>query len=1175
MAKSEAKIKFTAETGDFNSQIKSANAEMAKIRAELKLNAEQMKDTGETVEGLQKKHDLLTAQLDETRKKTEAMSQKVELAKKLFGENSDEVKKLETQLIAQQTAQVKAERAVANCADEIKKQAAVMEDTTEEADDLGVELDGVEKSADKASDGFTIMKGAAANLVAEGISKVVDGLSEISKSAFVMANDTDRATNSFIAQTGLSTDAAEMFEGVMTSIYENNFGESLDDIAESMALVRNNIGNMGADELQKMTEGALTLRDTFGFEVAESTRAASALMTQFGVTGDEAYNLIAQGAQMGLNRNDDLMDVINEYSVQFADIGYSADDMFNMLVNGAGAGTWSVDKLGDSVKEFNIRMSDGSAQEAVEALGFSWEKVSAEWGKGGDSAKYVMEMLMEELSGIADTTDGYNAGVGLLGTTFEDMGYDVVRALASTNGEVDKTFGALDEINSVKYDDLGTSIEGIKRNLEMSVVEPIKNEVLPAVNEFIEDVDWEGVGETISDVFSDTIGVVKDTIGWMQEHTTTVKVLAGVVGALAVAIGLFSAATGVAAAMEAAEVTTLGALIAAKWAAFTAGMAALAPYLLIAAAIAAVVAIIVVCIKYWDEISAAVVKAAEVVWEAIKTAWDWIVNLFSSMGNWINDKVIQPIVGFFVGLWDSIVGIFQSVVDWVKSNWQSIVLFLINPFAGIFKYLWDNCEVFRNFLIGVGQWIYNNVIAPVAKFFVDLWNGIVSAFNTAWSAIVSFFTTIGQWIYDNVIAPVAQFFVDLWNGIVSAFHTVIDPWIEIVRRISVIIYEDVIQPIAQFFVDLWNDIVSGLSAAWTWMCELFLTVSTWINENVIIPVAQFFVNLWNGIVSGLSAAWTWICELALTVATWVNENVIQPVAQFFVDLWNGITNGLQAAWDFMVELFLTVAGWIDENVIQPTTQFFVDLWNSITSGVQTAVQTVKDVFATVKGWVNENVIQPVKQFFSDLWSGFTSGARKAWEGVKNVFSAVGGFFSNVFSIVKDKIVSVFQAGGEVFNNIKDGIVSVFKTVVNGIITGINSVIKLPFQGLNGILDKIHGIEIVGVKPFSWLTWRAPIPSIPLLAEGGILTQPTLNIAGEAGAEAVIPLDRLQSFIDTAVDRSLQATNLAALVYAVEDLANRAIELNINGQKFATATAADSDRVNGNRMTLSRMGLALG
>ena len=260
-------------------------------------------------------------------------------------------------------------------------------------------------------------------------------------------------------------------------------------------------------------------------------------------------------------------------------------------------------------------------------------------------------------------------------------------------------------------------------------------------------------------------------------------------------------------------------------------------------------------------------------------------------------------------------------------------------------------------------------------------------------------------------------------------------------------------------------------------------------------------------------------------------------------------------------------------------------WDKVVEVVKDCWKKCKETLSKWGSWINSNVVKPVLNYFSNLWkkasetftklwSGFKEGAKNAWEGTKSIFSKVGEFFSNTFKIVKNKIVSVFQAGGEVFNNIKDGIVNVFKTVVNGLIRGINKVITVPFKGLNKILDRIYNLKIAGMRPFAWLTWRAPIPEIPLLAKGGILTKPTLNIAGEAGPEAIIPIDKLNSFISSSIQKTTNVVNMNALAKAIEDLASRPINLNVNGRQIAVATAGDSDSVNGLRSTFKGRGLVL-
>ena len=123
------------------------------------------------------------------------------------------------------------------------------------------------------------------------------------------------------------------------------------------------------------------------------------------------------------------------------------------------------------------------------------------------------------------------------------------------------------------------------------------------------------------------------------------------------------------------------------------------------------------------------------------------------------------------------------------------------------------------------------------------------------------------------------------------------------------------------------------------------------------------------------------------------------------------------------------------------------------------------------------------------------------------------------------------------------------------------------------MSKIRSVSIANVTPFSSLP-SISIPKIPLLADGGILTRATLNIAGEAGPEAIIPLDKLEGYIAGAIEKTMQMNNIQALANAVEDLANRPIELNINGRQFALATASDSDSVNGLRSSFKSRGLVL-
>lgn len=344
-----------------------------------------------------------------------------------------------------------------------------------------------EEKSNKLSESF-ISGIATAGKWAAGIATAAAGAAvAIGSAAINVSTDVDKAMNDFASSTGTAVDELGKYEDAMLNIYKNNFGESFEDIAASMGEVKRIMGDLGAEELEGVTQNALMLRDTFEFEVNESVRAANSLMDQFGLTGEQAYNLIAQGAQNGLNQNGDMLDVLNEYSVQFSQMGYSAEDMFNMLANGAESGTWSIDKLGDAAKEFNIRMSDGTAEKAIKQLGLNVDDINKKYAAGGKSAQGATKEIIAALQGVENENERYLLGQQLMGTMWEDLGEDAVLALLDTQGEISNTKDALAEINEIKYDDLGSMFEGLKRNFETLLL-PLGNALIPLIMQVVQTI---------------------------------------------------------------------------------------------------------------------------------------------------------------------------------------------------------------------------------------------------------------------------------------------------------------------------------------------------------------------------------------------------------------------------------------------------------------------------------------------------------------------------------------------------------------------------------------------------------------------------------------------------------------------------------------------------------------
>lgn len=303
------------------------------------------------------------------------------------------------------------------------------------------------------------------------------------------ANDISGAMNDFIAITGKGTEETERYQAVMEDIYANNYGESFSDIGQAMAEVTKQLGDMDDTSLQNATESAFALRDTFGYDIPESTRAAKAIVDNFGVSGEEAMNLIASGAQNGLDYSGELLDSISEYSVQFDKMGLGAEDMFAIFQKGAESGAFNLDKVGDAVKEMSIRVVDGSdtTKQGFELLGLNADEMAQKFAAGGDTAKEAFNETLDALAAMEDPIAQNTTGVDLMGTMWEDLGPEAVTALAEIEEGAYTTSDAMNQIKDVKYDDLGSMFEELKRNVEVLLI-PLGEALLPVLSTLIDSV---------------------------------------------------------------------------------------------------------------------------------------------------------------------------------------------------------------------------------------------------------------------------------------------------------------------------------------------------------------------------------------------------------------------------------------------------------------------------------------------------------------------------------------------------------------------------------------------------------------------------------------------------------------------------------------------------------------
>lgn len=654
--------------------------------------------------------------------------------------------------------------------------------------------------------------------------------------AVKLSNDFDKAFNILITKTGAAEDEFNSLNEAMENVYANNFGESIEDVANSMAIVKTNTKLTG-DELQLATERALLLRDTFEFDINESTRSAKMLMEQFGLSSDEAFNLIAQGAQNGLDKNGDLLDTINEYSVHFKDAGYSAEEMFNSLINGTEAGTFSVDKLGDAVKEFGIRMRDGSANDAIKELGLNVDDVTKRFAQGGESASSAMGEVTDALFTLEDPLKKNELGVAMFGTMFEDLGAAGVEALMYIGGEADRTATTLNDINNQKYDDIGKAIQGLGRTFQVDVIEPLGEELKPVVEDAISYVQENG--PEIKEILRGIVEKIGEFVGFIVNNSAAIITTIGGIATGLLAWNVASIIQGVVSAIKAFKKANEG--------------AALAQLALNAATSASGIGLIV-------GIIGAVITALITLWTTNEDFRNAVIEIWNNIKE-VGIACWEAICTFFTetipNAWNSLVTWLQGIPEWFGELWTNVLAKFEE---------WGN-NVSNFFTNTIPQWIENvfnwfnelpykigyalgYVLASIVQWGVNTWNYLV--------------TNVPIWI-SNVVAFFSQLPGQIWNWLVNAYNNVVSWGSNMFSKA----------------VEVGSNFISNII---TWIQQLPGKFSTWLSDTISKVVSfasnlgnrasQAGQNMFNNIINAVK-------NLPSQMAS-IGKNIVEGV-------WNGIT----------------------------------------------------------------------------------------------------------------------------------------------------------------------------------------------------------------------------------------------------------------------------------------------
>lgn len=584
----------------------------------------------------------------------------------------------------------------------------------------------LEKRFNNVADVFS-HAGDAFTSAGETLTKSVTApLAAVGTAAIKFSSDSHDAFQQFAAATGTATDEMGKYKDMINNVYKDNFGESINDVAEAMATVNQNMSYLDDSALQRCTEYAYTLSDTFDVDVAESTRAADTLIKHYGVSAREAFNLMTQGMQSGLNFSDELFDNIDEYSVQFKKLGLDAEDMFSVFANGAQNGAFNLDKIGDAVKEFSIRAIDGSdtTKQGFEALGMNADEMAQKFGAGGKTAKEAFNEVIEGLASMDDPVAQSAAGVNLFGTMWEDLGPQVITSMSTASDAIDKNKESVEELVNVKYDTLSGALGGLWRTIQVDVLQPIGNQLIPYVTKGINAIQkftdkWNKLGPATQKTIvkfaavAASVGPVLLGFGKVSSGIGTVISNFGKAGGAITKLTGASGFSGIAKIMKGPFGT----------AAFAAAAAALLIY------------------KNWDRIAPILQKTGDrfaEFWQTVKPQLEPFIEFVEKIASYLEETFGPVVEEIFNFAGEFIVGTFDTIgvsIDALLTMFEGIISFLSGVFKTDWESVWNGCKEF----VGTAfSGLADMVKVPI--------NAVISIVNGAISKINSIHFTVPEWV---------------------------------------------------------------------------------------------------------------------------------------------------------------------------------------------------------------------------------------------------------------------------------------------------------------------------------------------------------------------------------------------------------------------------------------------
>lgn len=471
MSQRSVDVKIGADTSGFLTGISDVvaklnvlNKQMLESQAATKKINQEMREYEKEQAKIQKEIKESGSATDEQKEKLAKLEQKLDEARSRAAELKTEQSKLKSE--------------IKSASKELDEQTEGLNKVANAEDGVKQATDEMKVSVEKSSEGFTVMKGAISNLVSDALNIAVDKFKE-------MAVSSEQALNSLQVKTGMSTEAVSELKDEMYAIYKDNFGDSLTDVADKIALVAQNIDESDPSKIKSITENAIGLSDAFGSDFEENLRGVNGLMTNMGLTAEEAFDYIAKGSQNGLDKTHELTDNLAEYSQLWGQAGFSAEEMFSILQNGLDSGAYTLDKVNDYVGEFGKALADGRMGENIKSFSTETQNLFNAWKNGNATIADVFQSSITDLSNMKSQQEALTLATTMWGSLGEDNAMSVLTSLNKVNDKYTDVAGTMQEINDIQYEDVGSQVQALGRQFEVDILQPIVNGITPSAKEII------------------------------------------------------------------------------------------------------------------------------------------------------------------------------------------------------------------------------------------------------------------------------------------------------------------------------------------------------------------------------------------------------------------------------------------------------------------------------------------------------------------------------------------------------------------------------------------------------------------------------------------------------------------------------------------------------------------